>query len=586
MQLTDFTEDAMVVNIIDDLQTYYSGNRSLIISDTIDRNGLQYVDLVQEGGGILGIALLGYTYVLEAMGIRFLSLGGTSAGAINSLLLAACGKPEEKRTEKLIDLLANKNIGDFMDGDEDARDFIKVLLDRDRSTFRLITEGLQVVDNFKKDLGLNPGIAFHEWLKAALEQFQIHDTHELLDQMKALPEHIHLRSDGDQVPVSRWQELKNSIELAIVAAEVRTETKVIFPAMRDLFYKDIDRVNPADYVRASMSIPLFFKPFELEDIPRGVDIQLRWKRAAKYLGDIPQNAIFVDGGIMSNFPIDSFHKLGKVPRRPTLGVKLGLERRSLNKINNLTNLIAGCFEAARNLRDFEFVEKNQDFKNLVAYIDVGQINWLDFDVEDDVKVELFQRGAQKAKEFLEKFDWEGYKKIRKTISGNVVQRRTLKTFGEKVFEIAQMKEQALKPNDIKILEQRIFSFDRLFDIEALWIDDDPDRVKRERTLLKMLGVNTTLVDSTAGAKSYLEYNDFNVDLIFSDINRGKNNAEGLDFTKWLYHRNPDFNRKVIFYINDIDLSRGTPPFAFGITNNITELVHLVLDVAQRISLKT
>ena len=37
---------------------------------------------MQEGGGVWGIALLGYTYILEKMGIRFFSLAGTSAGAI------------------------------------------------------------------------------------------------------------------------------------------------------------------------------------------------------------------------------------------------------------------------------------------------------------------------------------------------------------------------------------------------------------------------------------------------------------------------------------------------------------------------
>ena len=37
-----------------------------IFSDIIDDQGNQYVDLVQEGGGVLGIALVGYTYILES----------------------------------------------------------------------------------------------------------------------------------------------------------------------------------------------------------------------------------------------------------------------------------------------------------------------------------------------------------------------------------------------------------------------------------------------------------------------------------------------------------------------------------------
>ena len=45
------------------------------------------VDLVQQGGTMLGIGLLGYTYIMEKAGVRFRSMAGTSAGAINTLLV-------------------------------------------------------------------------------------------------------------------------------------------------------------------------------------------------------------------------------------------------------------------------------------------------------------------------------------------------------------------------------------------------------------------------------------------------------------------------------------------------------------------
>lgn len=66
-----------------------------IIEKTLDRNGKviekqrPVVDLVQQGGGMWGIALLGYCYIMEKVGIRFFSHGGTSAGAINALFLAS-----------------------------------------------------------------------------------------------------------------------------------------------------------------------------------------------------------------------------------------------------------------------------------------------------------------------------------------------------------------------------------------------------------------------------------------------------------------------------------------------------------------
>jgi Predicted esterase of the alpha-beta hydrolase superfamily len=57
---------------------------------------------------MLGIALVGYTWALEQAGIRFLGIGGTSAGSINALLVAALGSPAEAKSPKLLSQLANK----------------------------------------------------------------------------------------------------------------------------------------------------------------------------------------------------------------------------------------------------------------------------------------------------------------------------------------------------------------------------------------------------------------------------------------------------------------------------------------------
>jgi NTE family protein len=101
----------------------------LCVSDIRDEKGKQYVDLVQEGGGIHGIALAGYTYVLEKMGIGFMKMAGTSAGSINTLLLNAVyteaeaasmdvkGTYYETRSEKVLEYLANKPLTDMVDGD-------------------------------------------------------------------------------------------------------------------------------------------------------------------------------------------------------------------------------------------------------------------------------------------------------------------------------------------------------------------------------------------------------------------------------------------------------------------------------------
>jgi|GEM_PF-3705983 len=79
-----------------------------VFSDVIDSEGRQYVDLVQEGGGVLGIALVGYTYILETAGIRFFNRAGASAGASNTLVLAGTDSIEKVNRNRCSTYLPNK----------------------------------------------------------------------------------------------------------------------------------------------------------------------------------------------------------------------------------------------------------------------------------------------------------------------------------------------------------------------------------------------------------------------------------------------------------------------------------------------
>src|SRR2546426_3096125 len=68
------------------------------------------VDLVCEGGGVKGIALVGAVAVLEERGFQFQNLAGTSAGAIVATLLAAGYTAAE-----ISDIIAGQNFDRFMD---------------------------------------------------------------------------------------------------------------------------------------------------------------------------------------------------------------------------------------------------------------------------------------------------------------------------------------------------------------------------------------------------------------------------------------------------------------------------------------
>jgi NTE family protein len=411
-----FTENTEVQEIISNLKTDISKKS---FSDVIDKEGNQYVDLVQEGGGVLGIALLGYTYVLEQVGIRFFSLAGTSAGAINTLLIAACDAMEKPKTKKIIGLMANKNLYDFVDGPffvQFLLKAIKINSKNENSFKKIIINTLKILGNLLFILpvivyvltrkGLNRGNHFRNWISDILQHSEIESTRALLN-LRQKPEGLTVRPGVNRTIDDLQPKLK------IIAAEITTETRVIFPEMNFLFWNEPESVNPADYIRASMSIPIFFHPLKvkIEDKVKKED----WNSCVKYKGELPRVAYFVDGGILSNFPIDVFHKSNVVPRLPTFGVKLGDDRHQTSKVSTLTKFLLAIFNSARHVLDYQFLLTNDDYEHLIQRIDIGEHNWLNFSISDKDKLDLFIRGAKAADEFLRNFNWEKYKKIRESM---------------------------------------------------------------------------------------------------------------------------------------------------------------------------
>jgi NTE family protein len=397
----DFTEDPRILALMRDLRERIADKH---FSDVIDDAGHQYVDLVMEGGGVLGIALTGYVHVLEELNIRFLGLGGTSAGSINALLMAAAGTIDQAKTDFIFEALANKNLFDFVDGDNDAKDFVKVLIEK-KKKMSLLWKGWQVIDNFNEDFGLNPGNNFYKWVEGLLKSRGILNRIDLQKQMHTLPPGIRHRNTNAPY--------QGKHKLALVAADVTTQTKVEFPLMADLYWDDPDKVNPAYFVRASMSIPLFFHPLRIKNIPATKEAKDRWFEQVRYIGAVPKEVMFIDGGIMSNFPIDIFHDHTRVPAAPTFGVKLGVDRTKPNKNETVFQLIGSIFDSARQVHDLDFILRNPDYRLLVSSINTGDHDWLNFNISDQDKIDLFLRGAETAANFLKDFEWEKYKQLRK-----------------------------------------------------------------------------------------------------------------------------------------------------------------------------
>ena len=386
-----------------------------VFSDVIDDEGNQYVDLVQEGGGVLGIALVGYTYILETAGIRFFNLAGTSAGAINTLILAGIDHIGKAKSQLVLDELAKQDLFEFVDGDPKLKAIIQKVIDG-TPVKKLLAKLLFNIRTIKKalfvNLGLNPGLKFEQWLEGVLKNSPNHiETIGELQEKRSkpyFPKGLRHRKTG---PLADERAL-----IHIITADVTTQTKVQFPMMAHLYWgEDYKSQSPAKMARASMSVPVFFIPFEIDNIPhKGEAKSSPWIKYANYYGPVPEKIKFVDGGMISNFPINVFHASpGTVPRKPTFGVRLSSYRQEFANVDDFGGFVGSMISTMRHDADDQFLIQNPDFEKLICFIDADKdFKWLNFKMDGDKKKKLFLLGAEKGLKFIKTFDWEKYKKLR------------------------------------------------------------------------------------------------------------------------------------------------------------------------------
>lgn len=201
-------------------------------------------------------------------------------------------------------------------------------------------------------------------------------------------------------------------ELAIVATDVTNGIKVEFPAMHKMYWgNEFKKVSPAIYVRASMSVPLFFKPLEIQyDEDQRRAIEAEWMNLANLKKEIvldneqsDQNIVrMVDGGMLSNFPLNVFYNPDMpLPAKPTIGVKLEYEDENVSaETKTFKQFLGSMVSAMRFFYDRDFIAKHNIYKKTVRSIDTGSIHWLNFNMKDPEKIELFFRGALTAAIFL------------------------------------------------------------------------------------------------------------------------------------------------------------------------------------------
>lgn len=225
-------------------------------------------DLVLEGGGVKGIAHVGAIHALQDHGITtYPRVAGTSAGSIVGAL-AAAGLPATKMLEVMHGL-----------------EYRKVRDRRGISRVPMVGKALS--------LALADGIYEGEYVREFLGNVLHEAGVETFADLRLDP------AEGRRLPPGQ------DYRLVVMATDITNGCLVRLPwDYQRLYGLDPDRQLVVDALRASMAIPLYFKPVRLRDAEG-------------------KESILVDGGMLSNFSIDVFDRSdGRPPRWPTFGVKL------------------------------------------------------------------------------------------------------------------------------------------------------------------------------------------------------------------------------------------------------------------------
>jgi NTE family protein len=370
-----------------------------------DGSKLGLIDVVLEGGGVKGIATVGALWALEELGLRFRKVAGTSAGAINAVLLFAAGqKLSDRRSVAQLEILANLDFFSFVDGGWNARQLVKAMneatpgnalgkvLSKIKRGALLLANAADLIAN----LGLNPGNKFREFMRGELQRLNGGVDFTVFELRRMMSEHRQAGQESD---------------FAIIASDVSHAERAVLPRDLHLYVKNEHPLLMSDFVRASMSIPIFFEPFTLDQFTAAYNL-LR-----------PPDTTFVDGGLVSNFPLAIFDagRHGNTgnyssPRCPTFGLLIDEEKGTKpkpKKIGNLIQLGKAIFQTATDYGDKAYIHDSPHAKERIIRIsnevaDGRKVETTDFDLKDADKIRLFENGVDAALERMKTWDFDRY----------------------------------------------------------------------------------------------------------------------------------------------------------------------------------
>ncbi|ART68286.1 phospholipase [Mycobacterium dioxanotrophicus] len=319
-------------------------------------------DLVLSGGGVKGIGLVGAAVALKDAGYELQRISGTSAGSLVGAVVAAAAQGDQLTSEQLRELALDVPYRKFRDSGPIER--IPIL----GPAWGLLRE-----------TGIYRGDFAHAWMRTELKNLGVSTFGDMA-------------IDDDQLPPER------RYRLVVTTADLTSGQLVRLPwDYRRLYGLDPDEQLVADAVRASMAIPFLFQPVTLEGVGG-------------------EQYTLVDGGVLSNFPIDSFDRAdGKVPRWPTFGATVipYLPAPTIEQLIPGLGPLHGP-PLLESLITTMLVGHDQTYlsqpwvKVRAIQVDSTATGVLDFDITRDEAEVLYDNGYQATTDFLSTWNWPAY----------------------------------------------------------------------------------------------------------------------------------------------------------------------------------
>ncbi len=321
-------------------------------------------DLVLSGGGVKGIGLVGSVAALVDAGYVPQRVSGTSSGALVGAVLAAAAQHGPVDGVQFSELAMAIDYREFLDQGPIER------IPLAGPAWGVLTGS-----------GIYRGDNLHAWVTERLAEYGVSTFADLAIRDRLLP------------PEQRYR-------LVVTVADVSLGRLVRLPwDYQRLYGLNPDEQLVADAVRASTAIPFFYRPATLTSADG-------------------RESTLVDGGLLSNFPIESLDRSdGVKPRWPTFGVTL------------LPDLPAQNDQIIPALRPLHWIRPPTLLEQVVTTILVGHdqtylsqpsvraraitvdtsdVGVLDFDLTDKDKAALYDDGYRAAREFLSTWDWAAY----------------------------------------------------------------------------------------------------------------------------------------------------------------------------------